>query len=133
MLVKRRLMMLRELIREFDLQLRVTIVPSAKNRADVMTRVRKTWLKAPNEAAVAICCLNEDTLKDLHDMHHFGVDRTLFLARKVDPRITKEAVRTVVERCSRCQSIDSAPSRHEAGEVQVAENWSRLVIDVTHY
>lgn len=133
MLVKRRLMMLRELIREFDLQLRVTIVPSAKNRADVMTRVRKTWLKAPNEAAVAICCLNEDTLKDLHDMHHFGVDRTLFLARKVDPRITKEAVRTVVERCSRCQSIDPAPSRHEAGEVQVAENWSRLAIDVTHY
>lgn len=37
-------------------------------------------------------------LKAFHDMHHFRQDRTLFLARKVDPSITKESIKAVVER-----------------------------------
>lgn len=66
-------------------------------------------------------------------MHHMGVDRTLFLARKVDPSVTREAVRQVVRSCKRCQSIDPTLSVHESGEVRVGQNWSRFAVDVTHY
>ena len=60
--------------------------------------------------------------RELHDMHHMGVDRTLFLARKVIPNINREEVRRVVRTCDRCQSIDPAPSVQEAGEIQVSRN-----------
>ncbi|XP_076031925.1 uncharacterized protein LOC143019828 [Oratosquilla oratoria] len=71
--------------------------------------------------------------KELHKTHHLGVDRSLFLARKVDPNISKEEVRHAVRACARCQSIDPAPRPHSAGELCVEENWRRLAIDVTHY
>ena len=53
-------------------------------------------------------------------MHHMGVDRMLFLARKVIPNINREEVRQIVRTCNRCQSIDPALSVHEAGEIQVS-------------
>ena len=56
-----------------------------------------------------------------------------FLAREVNPDTTKEEVKEEVENCKECQSIDPGPSRHEAGELHVVENWKRLAIDVTHY
>ena len=131
MLVKRRLGTLGDLLKEFNLKLTVTLVSSQKNKADALTRVKKNWLKEKKGAAI-VCCVTEE-LKEMHNMHHFGKERTLFLARRVDPSITREAVNEVVETCRECQSIDPAPSRHEKGELQVAENWKRLAIDVTHY
>ena len=47
--------------------------------------------------------------------------------------MTKECVKEVVKRCSRCQSIDPAPVRHEGGDLGVSDSWQRLAIDVTHY
>ena len=35
------------------------------------------------------------SVRKLHQMHHMGADRTLFVARKVDPAITREKVRQV--------------------------------------
>lgn len=55
-------------------------------------------------------------------MHHFGVDRNLFLARKVDIHVNRDAEKFAGERCERCQSIDSAPSRHESNNINVKEN-----------
>ena len=78
-----------------------------------------------------MCCVRE-ALKDLHNMHRFGKERTLYLARKVNPNITKEAVKGVVEQCRECQSTDPAPSRYEKGELHLAENWKWLAIDITH-
>ena len=66
-------------------------------------------------------------------MHHFRKERTLYLARKVNPNITMEAVQEVIKQCKECQSIDPAPTRHEKEELHVTENWKRLAIDVTHY
>ena len=131
MLIKRRLGALGELIEEFQLEVSVTLVPSEKNKADIMTRVKKAWLQA-RKSAPPVCCIGEE-VKELHEMHHFGRDRTLFLARKVRPGTTQEEVKEVVENCRECQSIDPAPSRHEAGELHVAEDWKRLAIDVTHF
>lgn len=65
-------------------------------------------------------------LKALHDMHHFRQDRTLFLAKRVEPSITKKAVK---ERCSKFQSRNLTPIRHIVGELQVEKNWDNLAID----
>ena len=136
MLVKRRLGVVRELIGEFQLELGVRFVPSEKNKADILTRVKKEWLKGIEGECMKepqICCMGVSDVKELHGMHHMGVERTLFLARKLDPEITREAVKRVVRGCDRCQSINPAPVTHERGELHVTVNWKRLAIDVTHY
>ena len=69
----------------------------------------------------------------MHNQHHMGVDRTLYLAKSVDPDVSRGAVRRIVQTCQRCQSIDPAPVVHERGRVFVDKQWGRLAIDVTHY
>ena len=86
----------------------------------MLTRVKKAWLLLKKDAA-SVCCVGED-LKDLHNMHYFGKERTLYLARKVNPNITIEAIKEVMEQCRECQSTDPAPSWNEKGELHVAEN-----------
>lgn len=135
LIVKRRLGILKDLIEEFRVNLRLSFVPSEKNKADVLTRVKKAWLGVPEEASeeAMVCCTGVQSVEDLHQMHHMGVDRTLYVARKVDPAVTRDKVRRVVRHCSKCQSIDPAPVVHEAGEIRVESNWKRLAVDVTHY
>ncbi|XP_076068433.1 uncharacterized protein LOC143040875 [Oratosquilla oratoria] len=135
-LVKRRLGILRELIDEFGMKIRVREVSSETNKADALTRVKKSWLKAKeeqDEKKLEVCAAGSFRAKELHETHHLGVDRSLFLARKVDPNISREEVRHAVRACARCQSIDPVPRPHSAGELCVEENWRRLAIDVTHY
>lgn len=136
MIVKRRLGTLRELIDEYSLRLTVTLVPSAKNKADMLTRVKKQWLATDpgSENVTEVCCNGVSVdLGEVHKMHHMGVERTLYLARKLDPSVTKGAVKKVVGGCARCQSIDPAPVTHCPGELSVKVSWSRLAVDVTHY
>lgn len=135
MIVKRRLGILRELKDVYGLKLCVVFVPSEKNKADALTRVKKAWLGVPAETkeAAMVCCVGAPSVKELHQMHHMGVDRTLFVARKVDPAVTRDNVRQVVRLCDRCQSIDPAPTVHESGEIRVDDDWKRLAVDVTHY
>ena len=129
MLIKCQLRTLEDLIREFGLKLMVTLVPSQKNKAEMLTRVKRACLQEKKDIA-PVCCVEED-LKDLHNMHHFWKQRTLYLARKVNPNITMEAVKEMVEQCRECQSIDPAPTRHKKGKLNVAENWKWLAIDIT--
>ena len=136
MLVKRRLGVLKGLIEELNLSVNVQFVNSGCNKADILTRVKRGWLHNPEEeddmkeeAACATAC----DVKKLHDRHHMGVERTWFLAKKIDPSVTKNKVKEVVKNCIRCQSIDPAPVTHEGGDLGVNENWTRLAIDVTHY
>ena len=80
MLVKRRLATLRELATEYDLKLTVSLVKSEANRADVLTRVSKTWLTRDRCREVGLrsdgtCAV---TVVDLHGQHHFGIERTFF-------------------------------------------------------
>ena len=135
MIVKRRLGILRDLINEFGLKLSVTIVPTAKNKADALTRVKKVWLtsETDNGEKGDACCAGVVNLTEMHNMHHMGLDRTLYLARKIDPTVSRQSVKRIVRCCERCQSIDPAPTVHEMGEVSVGDNWKRLAIDVTHY
>lgn len=126
MLVKRRLAVICDLAREYGLALTVTFSPSEKNRADVMTRVPKRWLDKVDVALTA-------DISDLHSQHHFGVDRSLYLARLVDPMVSRESVESIVKTCRQCQTVDPAPTTHVPGELSVADNWARLALDVTHF
>ena len=114
MIVKRRLGILRNLIEEFDLRVTITYVPTSKNRADELTRVKKSWLTDVEGATTekASVCAGAIDLEKVHNMHHVGVERTLFLARMIDPNVTRRSVQEVVSGCEMCQSIDPAPVVH---------------------
>ncbi|XP_045136504.1 uncharacterized protein LOC123519337 [Portunus trituberculatus] len=131
-MIKRRLGILKNIVREFEIYFRVRLIATDKNKADMLTRVPKKWLTTNNTDEQNFCAgvLN---LKEVHDAHHFGVDRTLFLARQLDPSISRAAVQRVVRQCDRCQMINPAPVRHNGGEINASENWQRVAIDVTHY
>lgn len=129
-LVKRRLGILKSMIHELGLTVMVQFVKSEANKADVLTRVKKSWLV---EQAKSVACVGFQDVKQLHDRHHMGVERTWYLAKKVDPSVDKDTVKKVVRQCGQCQSIDPAPASHTPGELCVDQSWQRLAIDVTHY
>ena len=131
MLVKRRLGILKSLIQELGLQVSVRLVKSAENKADELTRIRKRWMM--QEGDIGCVGLDHGKLKELHGEHHMGIDRSLFLARRVDKGVWKETMKKVVQECVQCQSIDPAPSTHDPGDLEVENTWERLAIDVTHY
>ena len=95
--------------------------------------MKKSWLSAGKEGGETGVCAEAISLREMHEMHHLGVDRSLYLARKVDPTVTRQSVQRVVKGCERCQRIDPAPMVHEGGEIWVTGNWRRLAVDVTHY
>ena len=37
--------------------------------------------------------MSVEEAKQIHDQHHMGVERTWFLAKKVDPSVSKETVK----------------------------------------
>ena len=129
MLVKRRLGILKSLIDELGLQVTVRLVKSEANKADALTRIRKRWLMSGPDVG----CVGVDQVEEMHKEHHMGVERTWYLAKKIDGGVGKDVVKSVVRRCQECQSIDPAPVTHTAGELGVGQTWSRLAIDVTHY
>ena len=101
-----------------------------------MTRVKKEWLRSEvKEEAMDsyVCAAQHLDLKALHDMHHLGVDRTLYLARKMSPEVSREDVKKIVQTCEQCQSIDPAPVVHEGGNLSVTTVWTRIAIDITHH
>ena len=62
---------------------------------------------------------------------HPGVKRTLYLVRLINLNVTK--VRAVVRDCRECQSIDPAPVHWKPSRLDVAENWNRVAMNVTHF
>lgn len=129
-LIKRRLGVFKSLCEEMNLAVTVRLVKSGDNKADALTRVWKKWL-VKTEADVAVMSVEE--MKRMHDHHHMGVERSWFLARKVDPAVPKTTVKKVVRQCEPCQSINPAPKQHAPGELGVDEEWKRAAIDVVHY
>ena len=129
-LVKRRLGIFKNLIDELQLRVEVRLVKSSENKADALTRVWKKWLVEKQED---IASMSVDGVKQMHEQHHMGVERTWFLAKKFDSSVSKETVKKVVKQCVDCQCIDPAPKTHVGGQLSVPENWMRASIDVVHY
>lgn len=133
-LVRRRLFLIKSLLDECDLTVQVKLVSSANNKADQLTRVPQKWVRREAE----ICSTAEDVesvIQADHSIHHFGVDRTLYLVTRSHPglKISRASVDSVVKKCVQCARIDPAPVRWEHGDLSVAGNWERLAADVTHF
>ncbi|XP_067931809.1 uncharacterized protein [Watersipora subatra] len=113
MIVRRRLGLIAQLIDEYEVELTIKLVNSSSNKADVLTRVRQKWLvnttKVANVAVVDNAASYDDVRKT-HDLHHFGIDRTLYIAeQRLGKRVSRKAVKNIVENCPACQRVDPAP------------------------
>ena len=135
LLIKRRLGTLKSIIQEFSLNIVVELIGSQKNKADVLTRVPGKWLKKSDNTNNInhTCCVSATEIRALHNEHHFGVNRSYYLAKQVYPDVNKNVVVDVVKSCQQCQSIDPAPVTHTPGEISIDKPWYRLAIDVTHF
>ncbi len=141
MIVRRRLSIIRELVSEYALDVAVELVPSEKNKADVLTRVSKRWLEVTKSTSKELCLYvsnagtddASNVLRTIHERHHFGVNRTMFAARRLGFETSREQARKVVDSCEACCTIDPAPVKWKKGHLSVKENWHRLAVDVTHY
>ena len=135
MIVRRRLGLLVQLQEEYEIELSITLVRSAENIADSLTRVPSRWLhdvKLHTVAAAGCNLVNQDVVA-VHNNHHFGVDKTKYLAERILAReVSKEDVEAVVQACQKCQSIDPHPVRWEHGTIEVRKVWERLAVDVTY-
>lgn len=132
-LVKRRLSLIKNIIDECGLIVSVTLVGSALNKADSLTRVPQKWLRSDSVGCALID--SEEIISSVHAVHHFGVDRTHYFVKLKYPRLNvlRQDVENVVKKCKRCSRVDPAPLRWEKGELSVEKNWDRLAGDVTHY
>ena len=143
LLIRRRLDILLEVATQERLQVFVRLVPSHINKSDVLTRVLKKWLTSRGSlvikegVAMALgtsASPSLSQLKEMHERHHLGVDRTLELAREVfGATVSRRQVRKVVSRCDTCARIDPAVRlRWEEGKVSVNGTWRRLATDITY-
>lgn len=135
-LVRRRLSVIEDVVKEYGLKVTVTLVKTYENKADILTRVPQRWLASPAVCAAAVKVeLPTSLVKESHEEHHLGVDRTLNLARRCYPGslVSRRNVEEVVQSCLRCRSIDPAPIHWQNGTLEVERNWWRLACDVTHY
>ena len=144
MLIKRRLMVINEVIREYKLQVKFRYVSTVGNKADQLTRVAKKWLdhteswdsETVQVSAAATSRSVQDAIWSVHLPHHFGVDRTYFLAKRVRPDLTRDQVKQAIAGCEACLRIDPARRAEnlvEQGDLAVDRNWQRVAVDVTHY
>ena len=142
MLIRRRLNTLKDLVEEYHLTMDVTLVPSTLNLADRLTRVPQRWFDAmkrgnrpePLIGATQVDELNADQILTIHrNSGHSGVQCTTYFFRKVCPPTTKAAVKSAIQSCEECQSIDPAPIHWQKGKLEVSENWQRRGMDITHY
>lgn len=145
-LIRRRLDTLREIIEVEKIQIEPVLVPTEENLADRLTRVPKYWQHIEKDWLENISAqfagagveLDSHTLfhdiKAIHDRCHFGVERTLNLAKeKLGTQVSKKIVKKVVSRCDRCAKIDpSIQFRWEQGTLSCSNIWERIAIDITY-
>ena len=129
-------------MKEYGLTIDVKHMKSCQNRAYSLTRVLCRWmdlLKEGREPVLESCAmvgrrLDKDQVADIHHQSgHPGAKRTLYFARLVDPQVSKETANSVMKACETCRSIDPGPVHWEKGKLSVKDNWSRLVMDITHH
>ena len=139
-LIRRRLDTIREIVEQEELQVSVQLVRSEENKADAPTRIPKKW-----EMMDAIACSilpmerSEWNLQDIiavHQRGHFGLERTLQLAReRYGDRVSRKSVKKVISRCHQCSRIDPAITFHwDRGEISAPGGiWQRWAVDLTHF
>ncbi|KFD52624.1 hypothetical protein M513_06471 [Trichuris suis] len=138
MLIRRRVATIIALVEEYELQFSVTLVPSAENKADILTRVPHRWMTPKDPFTVPACAsaLDQGVEQLIAEVHHSaghpGMRRTLYFARRRNPTISKRSVRQVISTCNVCQSIDPAPVKWKHGHLEVDRIWQRIGMDFAH-
>ena len=97
MLVRRRIGIITSLVEECGLQVRMSLVPSANNRADVLTHVLQQWLKVSTTDSTAVCMAMEDSTEEFirrihNSVGHSGVRCTLYFVKKANVAVTRRQV-----------------------------------------
>lgn len=120
MLIQQHIGLVTSLVDECGLQVQVSLVPSASNKADALTRVLQRWLRTTATPAAVCMAMDsgniDDEVKRIHDcMGHPGVWRTLYFMKRVNSAVTRRQVQSVVKSCRECQSIDPAPVKWRKG------------------
>ena len=126
MFIRRRLKMLKAIVNEYCLVLNVKFVPSAENKADVLTRVPKQWFCLENEplACGAATLISEQNIAKVHETAgHSGIRRILYFCRRVYITDQRRQVQSVVRACQACQSTDPASERWEKRMLGVSKTW----------
>ena len=81
-------------------------------------------MPVPEVCGAAAGSLSAEQIAEIHyAAGHYGVRRTLYFVRKMDPRASRKEVQRVVQACQACQSIDPAPVRWIPGDLSVDETW----------
>uniref|UniRef100_A0A5S6R1Q6 Integrase catalytic domain-containing protein n=1 Tax=Trichuris muris TaxID=70415 RepID=A0A5S6R1Q6_TRIMR len=138
MLTRRRIGTVQSLVEEYSLQVKVSLVKSSENKADILTRVPQEWLKPREAVARSVCALTVETgvQKRIREIHHTaghpGVRRTFYFTKRSNPEITRRQVQAVVSGCGICKSIDPAPVKWRQGCLSVERVWQRLAMDIRH-
>ncbi|XP_065658274.1 uncharacterized protein LOC136082778 [Hydra vulgaris] len=102
-LVRRRLSLIEDLVKECNIKLKLFLVKSAENKADALTRVPQNWLHS-NHSAMTANIVPPDVMS-FHNLHHFGVNRTLYLMKQTyipKEKVCRKDVETIVKSCERC-------------------------------
>lgn len=139
LLIRRRIQILRELRIQENLDVTVELVRSHENLADKLTRVPKSWLVTMKKECASLAAIGtstddlEDIVRQIHERHHFGVDRTLQMARRCNTDVSRTVVQKVVEECDRCARVCPITNpNYGKGKLSVDEVWKRVSTDVTH-
>ena len=134
MLVRRRLEVIHETLGDYNVEWSVKRVQSGENKADVLTRVPKHWLKPQVSAAVIGPAISQErrAAERAHDAAHRGVDTTLTMAKEILESVTRDDAKLAVRTCELCASINPHPVDVGVGKLGVPEVWGRIAADVTH-
>ena len=135
MLVRRRLEIIQETLADYRMIWRVKRVPSEENKADLLTRIPKSWLlpRATVNALVTPGTTPEARAAERgHDLAHRGVKTTLYFARELMPSVTEADAERAVKTCEWCASVSPHPVDTGNGHLDVPDVWWRIAADVTH-
>lgn len=133
MIIKRRLGTIAQLIQEYKINMTIELVPSASNISDPLTRVPQRWLRSVCLALQTITSDREVEVQMIHNKTHLGVNRTLYLARRLfGDDVERKTVERVVSACGICRKIDPSPVKWDHGQLSVGTVWQRLAVDITY-
>ena len=93
-------------MKECGIQLKLFLVKSAENKANALRRVPQNWLHTNHSAMTAN--LVPPDVKSFHNLHHFGVNQTLYLMKQTYPKekVCRKDIESVVKSCEICLSVD---------------------------
>ena len=74
-LVRRRLSLIEDLVKEFNLVIKLCLVKSAENKADALTRIPQDWLRSTHSAVAVSLAFSYIRRKNSSSLNTFSIKR----------------------------------------------------------